>query len=232
MAEAANQIDQLTQNFLELLSGRGAKDDAGDLPKASKKAGYVAPAKSVPMKKAPPSSGPNMNDVPESDSDSDSEVEEAGASVFKDGFISGMSYTAALPTSAQQEARLAAVQAQQCVDFWADAPKPCLKYDQPEWVLMNGLREKYMKKVAKHVAKMGVKAKDMKVDPDTGVPTGGTVVKINGVNNKPELPILDSHTHKKLARKIARDKFGIQGYIPWKLMLDEDREGKNKNIKL
>jgi len=225
MAEANDQVDQLAHNFRQLLSGRGANDGAGDLPKAPKKAGYKAPAKSVPMKKAPPTSGDNMNDVAESDSDSDSEVEEAGGSAFKDGFISGMSYTAALPTSAQQEARLAAVQAQQCVDFWADAPKPCLKYAAAEWTMMLDLREKYMKKVAKHV---GVKASAMKVDRDTGVPTGGVAVKINGVNGKPELPILDEAKHKKLARKIARNKpFGIQGYIPWKLMLEEDKKGKS-----
>jgi len=222
MAEANDQVDQLAHNFRQLLSGRGANDGAGDLPKAPKKAGYKAPAKSVPMKKAPPTSGDNnMNDVAES-SDSDSEVEEAGGSVFKDGFISGMSYTAALPTSAQQEARLAAVQAQQCVDFWADAPKPCLKYDAKEWTLMLDLRENYMKKVAKHLAITG-----MKVDRDTGVPNGMKAVKINGVNGKPELPILEEPKHKKLARKIARDKFGVQGYIPWKLMLEKDKEGKS-----
>jgi len=221
MAEANDQVDQLAKNFRELLSGSGANDGAGDLPKAPKKAGYKAPKKSVPMKKAPPSSADNMNDV-ESDSESDSEVEEAGGSVFKDGFISGMSYTAALPTSAQQEARLAAVQAQQCVDFWADAPKPCLKYAAAEWTMMLDLREEYMKKVAKHL-----KIKGMKVDRDTGVPTGGTKVKINGVNGKPELPILDKAKHKKIARKIARDQFGVQGYIPWKLMLDKDKKGKS-----
>jgi len=216
MAESAET--ELAKNFKELLSGGEAKD----LPKAPKKAGYKAPTKSVPMKKAPPSSGEKMNDVPDSDSDSDSEVEEAGGSVFKDGFISGMSYTAALPTSAQQEARLAAVQAQQCVDFWADAPKPCLKYAAAEWTMMLDLREEYMKKVAKHL-----KIKGMKVDRDTGVPTGGTKVKINGVNGKPELPILDKAKHKKIARKIARDQFGVQGYIPWKLMLDKDKKGKS-----
>merc|ERR1719204_312764 len=49
--------------------------------------------------KAALSSGAEMEEVPDSDSDSeDSEVEDAGASVFKDGFINGMSYTAALPT--------------------------------------------------------------------------------------------------------------------------------------
>lgn len=210
MAEADDAIDtKLAANFMKLLSG---SDDGGAGPG---------------MQNA------NSDDKRQAVSDSDSS-EDGGEETFKDGFINGMSYTAALPTSAQQETRLAAVQAQQCIDLWAAAPKPCLKYEPEEWVKMVVAREKYMKKMTAYWNQKGktkLEAKDMEVDQETGVPTKCEAIKMNAVTGKPTQPVLDDPANKKKAKLIARGEFGIQGYIPWDVILSADKK-KMKKIKI
>jgi len=218
MAEAADKTPteaELAENFAKLLSF-GAEDAA------DAKSGGAGPG----MKNA--NSGEKIQAVPDSDTDSDGD---GGDNPFTDGFINGMSYTAAQPTSAQQEARVQAVQAQTYIDLWADAPKPCLKYEPEDWVQMITSRQEYMKKITAYWAKKGkskIKAKDMKVDEDTGVPTSCKAIEVNAVNGKPTQPVLEGPVNKKKAKKIAKGEYGIQGYIPWKLILKEDLKGLKK----
>jgi len=247
MAEAENADDDIAASFASMLSGDHYQQQVE--PMQVEEAGGGAGHNPDPRQPAEPiqdmpsmtgSDNSMMEAVEMSDSeDEDADVESAPPVKKKpqsqkmpsfggDKFLNGLSVKPAQATSAQQEARLQSVMASQNIDMWQDAPYSKLKYDPMSWGLMLKKREKYMKKLA---ATFGGSEKDMTVDKITGVPTGGAQVAFNSQDGK--IPdVKDGVKWTKIAQKVARDrsggpknlKPGPAGYIPYKLLLKQDRK--------
>lgn len=230
MAEAQFTDADLAKNFRELL-GISKKAPTESQEESSSDGGVAI------LPEAPEGLGEKENDEPAGleftksddiedvdDSDSEDEKEQvdiqAGEPVpFHDPFTNGMAYTAAEPASAHQQARLKPVEAHTLVDLWEGSPKPFLKYEPEHWNMMVAKREQYLKRVEAYVSKKKDRTpKHFVVDRTTGVPTGGVTLTVGGEN-----VILKDRV---MATQIACGYFGVQGYIPWKLLLKQDRKEK------
>jgi len=242
MAEADNADDNdIAANFASMLSGDHIVQQLE--PMQVEEAGGAGhnPDPGLPRQPEPIQDMPSMtgsdNSMMEAVEMSDSDDEDTAPVKKKqsqkmpnfggDKFLNGLSVKPAQATSAQQEARLQSVMANQCIDMWRDAPYSKLKYDQMSWGMMIKKREKYMKKLAGKYGKGGA---DMTVDKVTGVPTDGAQVAFNHVDGK--IPdVKDGVKWTKIAQKVARNrsggpknaKHGPAGYIPYKLLLKEDK---------
>lgn len=229
MAEAQFTDADLVKNFRELL-GISKKAPTESQEESSLDGGVAI------LPEAPEGLGEKENDEPAGleftksddiedvdDSDSEDEKEQvdfqAEAVPFHDPFTNGMAYTAAEPASAHQQARLKAVEAHTLVDLWEGSPKPFLKYEPEHWNMMVAKREEYLKRVEAYVSKKKKRrACNITVDRTTGVPTGGVTLTVGGEND-----VLEDRSK---ATRIACGAFGVQGYIPWKLLLKQDRKDK------
>jgi len=216
MAEADDA--DIAKNFAELLGG----EEAGAVPQSG-------------GMQAVNSDNSAMDEVVESDdSDDEEQVQKKTPkmpSFGGDNFLKGLSVKPAQATSMQQEARLASVQAQAYIDLWAAAPYPALKYDKTSFNLMITKREKYLRKVA---VQYGPTKSDLTVSRETAVPTGGTCLEVNAVNNKP-LDLKEGGKWTRIAQRVARDKgsdpqnklkAGASGYIPQNLLFPADKKPK------